>query len=191
VEFSPTDITLALERYRRGDREALDGLLPVVYDELRRLAASALRDERPEHTLQPTALVHEAYLRMVGDAAVSWENRAQFFGFAAHVMRNVLVDHARARRRAKRGGGAVHVAFDEALGAPESRDAEVVALDEALTALAAFDAAKARIVELRYFGGLTIEETAEVLGVSPATVKREWTVARAWLHREAVRGGAS
>jgi RNA polymerase sigma factor (TIGR02999 family) len=189
VNLSPDDITRSLERFRNGDRAAIDGLLPVVYEELRKLAASALRDERSDHTLQPTALVHEAYLRMLGEASVSWESRAHFFGFAAHVMRNVLVDHARARRRAKRGGGAVHVAFDEALGIAQVRDAEIVALDEALSTLSTFDETKARVVELRYFGGLTIEETAEVLGVSPATVKREWTVARAWLHREAsVRG---
>ncbi len=148
----------------------------------------ALHGERAEHTLQPTALVHEAYLRMLGETTITWENRTHFFGFAAHVMRHVLVDHARARRRVKRGSGQVRVALDEAIDLAEARDIAIEALDDALVALTEFDPQKSRVVELRYFGGLSIEETAEVLGVSPATVKREWTIAKAWLHRELYAG---
>jgi RNA polymerase sigma factor (TIGR02999 family) len=172
-----------------ANREALDDLLPQVYDELRRLAASYLRGERAGHSLQPTALVHDAYVRLAGGNAVAWQNRAQLFAIAAQAMRHVLVDHARGRLRAKRGAGAAHVTLaDEALGAGEP-DADLVALDDALGALETVDPQKSRIIELRYFAGLTIEETAEALGLSPATVKRDWTFARAWLRREILRRG--
>jgi RNA polymerase sigma factor (TIGR02999 family) len=179
-------VTRLLLAWRAGDRAALDALVPVVYDELHRQAERALRRETPGHTLQTTGLIHEAYLRLV-DQRVEWQNRAQFFGVAAEVMRRVLIDHARARQAAKRGGGAHRIT----LGGSEGKDiaadepaADVLALDEALTRFAAVDPELARLVELRYFGGLTIEETAKVLGVSPATVKREWATARAWLRRE-------
>jgi RNA polymerase sigma-70 factor (ECF subfamily) len=161
--------------------------VPAVYAELRRQAARALRHEAVGHTLQPTAVVHEAYLRLVDQRRADWGSRAQFFAVSAELMRRILVDHARARRAAKRGGGAAHVTLDDASEPDvpaEELPAEVLALDEALGRLAAIDLELARLVELRYFGGLTIEETARVLGVSPATVKREWATARAWLRRE-------
>ncbi len=166
---------------------ALDALLPAVYAELHRQAARALRREAAGHTLGATALVHEAYLRLAGEGHAAWQNRAHFVGIAAHLMRQVLVDHARARQAAKRGGGALCVSLDHAAGvtpAGEDAAADVLALHEALERLAAFDPAQARLVELRYFGGLTVEETADALGVSPSTVKREWAVVRAWLRRE-------
>jgi RNA polymerase sigma-70 factor, ECF subfamily len=173
------------------NREALDDLLPLVYDELRRLAASYLRGERAGHTLQPTALVHDAYVRLAGGGAVTWENRAQLFTIAAQAMRHVLVDHARGRLREKRGGGAVRVTLgDDAVG-PSEPDESLVALDEALEALEALDPQKGRIVELRYFAGLTIEETAEALSLSQATIKRDWTLARAWLRRELSSRGSA
>jgi RNA polymerase sigma factor (TIGR02999 family) len=167
-----------------GDPAELDACFPLVYDELRRLAGRYLRAEDVGHTLQPTALVHEAYLRLVGQRNVDWRNRAQFLGIAAEMMRRILVNHAVARRTAKRGGGAPRIALDETLRVLEADDVDLLALDGALGALAAVDARASRVVELRFFGGLGIEETAEVLGVSPATVKRDWTVARAWLRRE-------
>lgn len=182
------DVTALLLSWSGGERSAADRLIPVVYEELRRQAARAMRREGHEHTLQTTALVHEAYLRLVDQQRVQWRNRAHFFGIAAEVMRRVLVDHARARHAAKRGGGAQRVTFDDALGVSsdgdESGDADVLALHEALERLALFDPDQARLVELRYFGGLNIEESADALGVSPATVKREWALARAWLRRE-------
>ena len=167
------------------DRQSLDSLLPIVYQELKRLAASYLRRERPGQTLQPTALVHEAYLRLMKDNPERWQNRAHFCAIAAHAMRQILIERARARDALKRGGGQPRVTFDEGLqaAAPE-RSIDMVALDAALTRLAELDAGQARIVELRFFGGLSIEETAEAIGVSPATVKRHWAVARAWLARE-------
>ena len=174
-----------VERASRGDRPALEALMPVVYDELRRLAAHYLRGERPGQTLQPTALVHEAYLRLLKDRPDRWQNRAHFAAIAAHVMRQILIERARARDAQKRGGGAPRITFDEQL--PASVDApsiDVIAIDTALDRLAALDADQARIVELRYFGGLSIEETAEAMDISPATVKRHWTLARAWLARE-------
>jgi RNA polymerase sigma factor (TIGR02999 family) len=189
-------VTPLLLAWGSGDRAALDALVPVVYSELRRQAARALRREGAGHTLQATALVHEAYLRLVDQRRAEWRNRAQFFGVAAELMRRVLIDHARARHTAKRGGGAAPVTLglggaglsDAAADvAAEEPAAEVLALDEALSRLAAMDPEMARLVELRYFGGLTIEETAEVLGVSPATVKREWATARGWLRRELSR----
>jgi RNA polymerase sigma factor (TIGR02999 family) len=184
VAPSPGGVTALLLAWGAGDRSALDALVPAVYGELRRQAARALRREAAGHTLQPTALVHEAFLRLVDHARVPWESRAQFFGVAARCMRQILVDHARTRGAAKRGGAAVPVALDEAnVRAPEAAE-EVLALDEALERLAVLDPEQARVVELRYFGGLTIAETAAALGVSPATVKREWAVASAWLRRE-------
>jgi RNA polymerase sigma factor (TIGR02999 family) len=158
-----------------------------VYDEMRRLAAGYLRHERPGHTLQPTALAHEAYLRLLDQRNVTWQNRAHFMALAAQAMRRILVDHARRKRAEKRGGGAPHVALDAADAEPAIVDAQGVPieyLNAALDRLAALDERQSRVVELRYFGGLSIEETAEVLAVSPATVKRDWTLARAWLHRE-------
>ena len=177
------EVTRLLIAWRRGEPAALDELIPLVYDELRRIAAHYLRQERRGHTLQTSALVNEAFLRLI-DQTVDWRNRAQFFGIAARLMRQILVDHARHRGRAKRGGEQVQVALDEALDVAQTRDADLVALDEALTALAQFDPQQSRVVELRYFGGLTIAETAEVLGVSDSTVEREWNLARAWLLRE-------
>ncbi len=167
-----------------GDRQSLDSLLPIVYQELRRLAAAYLRRERPGQTLQPTALVHEAYLRLMKDRPDRWQNRAHFCAIAAHSMRQILIEKARARGAAKRGGARPRVTLDEALIGADERSIDLVALDEALDRLAAIDAEQARLVELRFFGGLTVEETAETLGISPATVKRHWTVARAWLARE-------
>jgi RNA polymerase sigma factor (TIGR02999 family) len=181
---SQPDVTKLLLEWSEGDRQSLDKLLPVVYQELRRLAQHYLRQERPDHTLQATALVHEVYLKLIDTKVVRWENRAHFFAVTAQVMRHILVDLARQRRAQKRGGGR-KVAFDEALGVPEdSATVNLVALDEALDRLAAVDARQGRIIELRYFGGLSTEETAEVLGISARTVKREWRMARAWLHRE-------
>jgi RNA polymerase sigma factor (TIGR02999 family) len=166
------------------DRQSLDSLLPVVYQELRRLAASYLRRERPGQTLQPTALVHEAYLRLMKDKPDRWQNRAHFCAIAAHSMREILIERARARGALKRGGAQPRVTLDESLVAGGQRGIDLVALDEALERLALLDPAQARLVELRFFGGLTIEETAEAMDMSPATVKRHWTVARAWLARE-------
>ncbi len=176
-------VTRLVERHRAGDAAALDELLGVVYGELRRLAAWQMRVERDGHTLQPTALVHEAYLRLAGEDP-RWENRAHFFAVAAQVMRHVLVDHARARKADKRGGAATHVVLDEALDVATSQDVDVLALHEALERLASVDPQLARVVELRYFGGLTVPEVAEVVGVSRATVEREWVTARAWLRKE-------
>lgn len=178
------DVTHLLIDWGRGNQQALDKLLPLVYDELRRLAASYLRRERPDHTLQPTALVHEAYFRLTDQREVSWQNRAHFFGIAAQAMRRILVDHARSHLYAKRGGGAQKLSLDEAMGVPDQQGVELTALDEALNKLETIDPRQSRIIELRYFGGLSIEATAEVLGISPATVKREWSMARAWLHRQ-------
>jgi RNA polymerase sigma factor (TIGR02999 family) len=177
-------ITALLQEWRRGDRAALDRLTPLVYDELRALARRHLRGERHRLTLQPTALVHEAYLRLVGGGHVPWEDRAHFFGVASRLMRQVLVDHARARQAKKRGGQATLVDLAGADPLEPPCGVDVLALHEALDRLAALDATSARIVELRYFGGLTIEETAEVLETSPATVKRDWHASRAWLLRE-------
>ncbi|HUG95145.1 MAG TPA: ECF-type sigma factor [Pleomorphomonadaceae bacterium] len=171
-------VTALLQAWSEGDADAGRRLVPLVYGELRRRAAGYLRRERPGHTLQPTALVHEAYLKLVGHPG-PWRNRSQFFGVASNLMRRILVDHARRRRAAKRD--AIHVAFDEAAQPVAEHEVDLVQLDEALSALSALDARQGRVVELRYFGGLTLEEAAEVLGVSTATVKRDWTVARAWL----------
>jgi RNA polymerase sigma factor (TIGR02999 family) len=180
------DVTGLLLSWGRGDQTAAEHLIPVVYEELRRQAERAMRREGGEHTLQATALVHESYLRLVDQRHVEWRNRTHFFAIASTVMRRVLVDHARARLTAKRGGGAVPVSLAGAEPAtPEGIDeADLLALHEALEKLAILDPGQARLVELRYFGGLTIEDTAEALSISPATVKREWAVARAWLRRE-------
>ena len=179
---APPDVTEILCRWSAGDPAAADQLMPLVYEELRARARQYLQRERGDHTLQPTALVHEAYLRMVDQSRVQWQNRAQFFGIAAQLMRRILVDHARAHVAKKRGGLAEHVSLDEAQISPEGRGAELLELDEALTELAAVDLRKSRIVELRFFGGLSIEETAEAMGVNAATVRRDWTVAKTWLH---------
>jgi RNA polymerase sigma factor (TIGR02999 family) len=182
------DVTSLLVRWRNGDANAFDELAPIIYDELRKLARSHLRRERPGHTLQSTALVHEAWLRMIDQQSVSWQNRSHFYGIAARMIRRILVDYARAKQTKKRGEAAPKIAFNEAAGAAGGEDLDLVALDDALKALAEIDPRQSRIVELRYFAGLSIEDTAEVLGISPATVKRDWTVARAWLRRELVRG---
>jgi RNA polymerase sigma factor (TIGR02999 family) len=189
VSASPHDVTRLLLNWGAGDRQALDELTPLVYDELKRLASRYLRRERPDHTLQSTALVHEAYMRMVDQRNVKWQNRAQFFGLAAEMIRRILVDHARAHRAEKRGGEAVKLNLDEALDAAAGRDLDLVRLDDALKELAELDPQQSRIVELRYFAGLTIEETAEALAVSPATVKRDWAVAKAWLRRQLQSAG--
>jgi RNA polymerase sigma factor (TIGR02999 family) len=181
---STAKITQLLIAWSAGRREALDDLLPLVYEELRRLAARYLRHEPGDHTLQPTALVHEAYLRLIDQRRVQWRNRAHFYGVAAQIMRRILVDHARARRAEKRGAGWERVPLVEDETPAGAGDVDVLALDEALGRLAAFDSQQERIVELRYFGGLTIDEVAEVVGLSAATVVREWTIAKAWLRAE-------
>lgn len=180
---SSNPVTSLLVRWRDGDRAALDQLMPLVYGELRRIAQHYLRQERPDHTLQSTALVNEAYLRMVGQDLPHWQNRAHFFAVAAHLMRQILVDHARARRAAKRGGDVCRLALDDSIPFPQESDLDLIALDDALKNLSDLDPQQGRIVELRFFAGLSIEDTSEVLGISPATVKRDWTTARAWLHR--------
>jgi RNA polymerase sigma factor (TIGR02999 family) len=189
TESSPplasTEITALLVQWSRGDRAALERLLPMIYDECRRIASRQLRHEHRDHTLDPTALVHEAYLRLVDQRNATWENRAQFFGVVAQVMRRILVDYARARHAKKRGGSAVLVSLEAA--ASESSDpqvADIVAIDDALGRLAARDPDQVRIIELRFFAGLSVEETAHVLARSPRTVKREWRLAKAWLYQE-------
>jgi RNA polymerase sigma factor (TIGR02999 family) len=177
-------ITEQLIAWSNGDQAALDQLIPVVYQELRRMADRFLRRESAGHTLQPTALVHEAWLRLTDQTRVNWQNRAQFFGLAAQMMRRILVDHARTRRREKRGGGAVRLSLDEVINLSQERAADLVALDEALEALGSFDRRKCSVVELRYFGGLSVEETAEALRVSPDTVMRDWKLAKAWLYQQ-------
>ena len=180
---SKGEITELLRNWRGGDKAAMDKLLPIVYDELRRLAAGFFRRERLNHTLQATALVHEAYLRLVDQSRVGWENRAHFFGSAAQLMRQILVDHARSHNAAKRGGGEIKVSLAEDMALAGPRELDLIALDVALDELAALDGQQSRIVEMRFFGGLSIEETAQVLGVAPATVKRDWNTAKAWLYR--------
>jgi RNA polymerase sigma-70 factor (ECF subfamily) len=185
MENPPGEVTLLLAQVKRGDKAALGRMIPLVYKELRRLAGHYLRDERIGHTLQPTALVHEAYLRLVGQDRADWQNRAQFMGVAAQLMRRILVDYARERLAAKRGGGAVRVddeQFDAGAGPGQSE--ELLAVDEAVERLTELDPQQARVVEMRYFGGLSVEETAEALGISPRTVKRDWAMAKAWLRGE-------
>ena len=183
---SDPKLTRLLEAWRQGDSKAADELVPLVYAELRRIAAAKLRSERDGHTLQPTALVNEAWLRLMQQHGSGWENRAQFFAIAAQAMRRILVDHARKRHAAKRGDGEAPVDFEDvshvlSVVLPDDR---LLALDDALQALATLDARQARIIELRFFGGMSVEETASVVGVSPTTVKREWATGRAWLFRE-------
>ncbi len=175
------DITQLLNKAQTGDKNSLDELLPLVYHELRRIAENQLRSERNDHTLQATALVHEAYLRLIQQHEVDWNNRLHFFSIASEMMRRILVNYAVQRNAQKRGDGATKIALDEAVGFSDERDFDLVALDEALKSLTEFDQTQARIVELRFFGGLTIEETAEVLEISDSTVKREWRMAKAWL----------
>ena len=187
---SSTPVTQLLGRWRSGDLEALDSLIPLVYDELRSIAKHYLRNERPGHTLQSTALVHEAYVRMANQDLPEWQNRAHFFAVAAQLMRQILVDHARAHRASKRGSGVCNVALDEAEGKAQAVNVDILALDEALKTLSEMDPQQAKIVELKFFGGLSIEDTAAVMGISSSTVKRDWVTARAWLHRELDRTGA-
>jgi RNA polymerase sigma-70 factor, ECF subfamily len=177
------DVTDLLNDWSNGDQDALNRLMPLVYDELHRLASRYLRRERVGHTLQTTALVHEAYLKLVDQKKANWENRVQFFAAAAKVMRHVLVDYARGRKAAKRGGHYRRLSLDEAAISSEEKDADLLVLNEALDDLAAIDAQQSRVVELRVFAGLTVEDTAEALGISPRTVKREWSMAKAWLHQ--------
>jgi RNA polymerase sigma factor (TIGR02999 family) len=179
------EITAMLRAWRDGDRAVLDQLLPLVYDELHRQAHRYLRRERANHTLQTTALIHEAYLKLVDQRAVQWQNRAHFFGIAAQAMRRILVDYAKTKNREKRGGPAADLPLEEALlVAATGQSIDLLALDEALTRLALVDDMQARVVELKYFSGLSIEDTAEALGISPATVKRDWQMAKAWLRHE-------
>lgn len=189
TESSPasasTEITALLVQWSHGDRTALERLLPMIYDECRQIASRQLRHEHREHTLDPTALVHEAYLRLVDQRNATWENRAQFFGVVAQVMRRILVDYARARYAKKRGGSAVLVSLEAAAAeSSEPQVVDIVAIDEALGRLAARDPDQVRIIELRFFAGLSVEETAHVLARSPRTVKREWRLAKAWLYQE-------
>lgn len=186
-ESSSTRINRLLADWGQGNEQAREALIPLVYNELRRQARRHLRGERPDHTLESAALVNEAYMRMVRQDSPHWQNRAHFFGVAAQLMRHILVDHARNRLAAKRGAGAPKLALDPELAPAEKSELDLVALDDALGKLAALDPQQGRLIELRFFGGLSIEEAATVLGVSPATVKREWFVARAWLRREMKR----
>lgn len=183
-------ITDFLVAWGDGDQAALDRLLPLVYGELRNLAAFYLRSERSDHTLQPTALVNEVYLRLIDQRRVRWQNRAQFFGVASQMMRRILVSHARSRSAAKRGGVAHRITLAEGLALSTNPDVNLIALDDALTKLELLDPNKSRLVELRFFSGLTIDETAEVMQISSRTVDREWQTAKAWLHREISRSGA-
>ncbi|MCA1568406.1 MAG: sigma-70 family RNA polymerase sigma factor [Acidobacteria bacterium] len=188
MEENSKQITRLLEQWSNGDAEVLDDLMPLVYLELRRQASGYLRRERPNHTLQPTALINEAYLKLIGRRDVKWQNRAHFFAFAAQAMRHILVDYARERKREKRGGAPENLPLDEALTiVSQEKSIDLVALDEALNKLAAFDERQAKVVELRYFSGLSIEETAEVLNVSNVTIRRDWNMAKAWLHQEITR----
>jgi len=181
---SANGVTELLVRWRGGDQDALQSLMPLVYAELRRLAQYYLRRERSDHTLSSTALVHEAYVRLAGQNPPEWQNRAHFFGIAARLMRQILIEHARSHSAIKRGGGVGKITLEETQALQEQTSIDIIALDGALDRLTAMDAQQGKIVELRFFGGLTIEDTSEVLGISPATVKRDWITARAWLHRE-------
>ena len=181
---TPLKVTDLLLAWNKGEQAAFTKLVPLVYDELRRIARRCLRQERRCHTLSPTALVHEAYARLIDKNRVQWQHRAHFFAVAAQTMRRILVDYARRRHAARRGGTGLTLLLEETVGAGDRRDVDLIWLDDALNGLAAVDAKQSQIVELRYFAGLTIEETAEVLAISVATVKREWSLARAWLYRE-------
>jgi RNA polymerase sigma factor (TIGR02999 family) len=191
MERTTAEITVLLHAHAAGDTEALDQLLPRVYDELRRIARQRLRQERPDHTLATTDLVHEAYLKLLPTDRVDWRDRAHFFAVASRAMRQVLIDHAVRRAAAKRGGGGQPLTLEENSGATETPLDDLIALSDALEKLARIDARQARVVECRFFGGLSLEETAEALAISPATVSREWTFARAWLHRELAAGTRS
>lgn len=184
ADNEPTEL---LRAWSHGDGSALDRLMPLVYKELHRLARRYMRQERRDHTLQATSLVNEAYLRLIDVNRVEWRNRAHFLALAAQMMRRILVESARSRHRQKRGGGAVHVNLDDVLELPDSKERDLLALNDALSALATFDARMGQVVELRFFGGLTVEETAEALDVSPETVMRDWKTAKAWLLREISR----
>jgi RNA polymerase sigma factor (TIGR02999 family) len=189
--MSPSpDVTRLLIDWSNGKQEALEELAPVIYSELHKLASRYLRRERPDHTLQSTALVHEAWMKLIDQRNVRWQNRAHFFGVAAQMIRRILVDYARSRHAAKRGANACKLSLDDAIETPQKKDLDLISLDDALKGLADIDPQQSRLVELRFFAGLSIEETAEVLGVSPATVKREWVSAKAWLYREMSRGTA-
>jgi len=187
---TPSEVTQLLQVWREGDSKALDALLPLVYKELRRLAHFQLRSERPDHTLQSAALVHEAYLRLVGMNPPQWESRTHFFAIAAQLMRQILVDYARRHKATKRGGSVCTLSLEDAGVTPRQTEVDVVALDDALQALARIDKRQSRIVELRFFAGLSLEEISKALEVGSATVQRDWTAARAWLHREMSRKGA-
>jgi len=186
--LSPQEVTQLLADWGKGDRSALDKLLPLVHSELRRIAQRQMSQERPGHTLQATALVNEAYLKLAGQQGFDWQNRAHFFAVCAQMMRHILIDHARAHARDKRGGGAVKVSLNDALVVADDQARHFLALDEALRALERLDPQKGKIVELRYFGGLSIEEAAKVMNVSPRTVRREWQRAKAWLYRMITEG---
>ena len=183
----PSEVSLLLREWRNGDSKALDALLPVVYKELRRLAHVHLQKERPDHTLQSAALVHEAYLRLIGLSAPQWESRAHFFAIAAGLMRQILVDYARRHTAKKRGGSLCKVSLNDATTASRRKDVDVVALDDALKTLAKIDPRQSRVVELRFFAGLSLQEISDAMEIAPATVQRDWTAARAWLHREISR----
>lgn len=182
------DVSRLLKSSQEGNEVALSKLLPLVYDELHQLAARYMRRERRGQTLQTTALVHEAYVRLVKQRHLAWDNRGHFMAIAANLMRQILVERARARQTLKRGGAPIRITYDESMAAAADRSVDLLALDEALARLESIDPGRARIVELRFFGGLTVEETAQALGISPATVKRQWSVARAWLYRELAKG---
>ncbi|HSQ25273.1 MAG TPA: sigma-70 family RNA polymerase sigma factor [Pyrinomonadaceae bacterium] len=187
MTIAPHQVTRLLQKWSDGDERALDQLMPLVHDELHRLAHQHIRREGPGHILQTSALINEAYLRLVDQPEIRWENRSHFFGIAARLMRRILVDDARKRNSAKRGGSLIHVPLDEATSVAEEQAANVTAVDDALKRLETLDARQAQIIELRFFGGLSIEETANVLQVSPGTVMRDWTFARAWLRNEMTR----
>lgn len=190
MNLSQQSITQLLVQWRDGDKAALDKLIPIVEKELRRLASYYMRQQRPGHTLQTSALVNEAYLRLIDYKNMNWQNRAHFFAMAAQAMRRVLVHHARSRNYAKRGGGALNVTLDETVVVGQHRAAELIALDDALTDLGKIDSRMSRVVELRYFGGMSVEETAAALGISAITVKREWKAAKGWLLRELSNRGS-
>jgi RNA polymerase sigma factor (TIGR02999 family) len=184
TESPPNQVTQLLVSWGRGDQQSLENLIPLVYDELRRQARRYLRRERPDHTLQSSALVHEVYVRLVDQRQANWHNRSQFFGVAAQLMRRILVDHARSRAAVKRGAGVPKLAIAEEVAALEMQNVDLIALDTSLSNLEKIDPQQCRIVELRFFSGLSIEDTADALGISPATVKRDWAMAKAWLYRE-------
>jgi len=192
VQGEPSkQVTELLVRWRGGDKAALDSLMPLVYNELHRIANHYLQRERSDHTLQSTALVHEAYVRLAQQDLPEWQNRAHFFAVAAQLMRQILVDYARSHRASKRGGNVCKLTLEDAGDKAQALDVDIVALDDALKSLARMDAQQSRVVELKFFGGLSIEDTAEVLGISASTVKRDWITARAWLHRELARSAST